>query len=168
MELSNQSSWIKLSSQSCLNTQNINSSSIRRVRGIILYNDSIILIKRERSEEGKKILYYVFPGGGVEEDDKTLEAALHREIFEELGIKISISKNLYLNSYNNQNNGYFLCEYLSGQIGTGTGPEFNDKNYSDRGTYTPVIVPISKIADINLVPEVVKNRLILDLENGTI
>lgn len=137
-------------------------SRIDRARGIIFYENNIILMKREKIEENKK--YYVFPGGGIEKNE-TPEQALHREIFEELGIKIQILKILYLNTYNNQINGYYLCKYLSGIPGTGKGPEFTDPNYSGKGTYMPVVIPISVIKTVkNLVPEEIKNKLIFDLK----
>lgn len=167
MELFGKKLWIDLSLNSDCSEKYVSSEKIKRVRGIILFDDNIILMKRERIKEGKKVLYYDFPGGGVEEGE-TLEQALHREILEELGIKVTLIKNLYLNEYDNQIHGYFLCRYLSGKFGTGEGPEFNDKNYLNRGTYTPLILPISKIGDINLVPELVKNRFISDLKNGLI
>lgn len=167
MELFGKNLWIDLSLNSDCSEKYVNNEKIKRVRGIILFDDNIILMKRERIKEGKKFLYYVFPGGGVEEGE-TLEQALHREVLEELGIKVTLLKNLYLSTYDNQINGYFLCKYLSGKFGTGEGPEFNDKSYSNRGTYTPLILPISEIGNINLLPELVKNRFISDLKNGLI
>jgi len=59
---------------------------IDRVRCIIPYNNGIIFIKRERLKNGRSLKYYVFPGGGVESNE-TLDEALKRESFEELGIR---------------------------------------------------------------------------------
>ena len=50
-------------------------------------------------------------------------------------------------------------------MGTGEGPEFNDKSYSNRGSYEVIILPIAKITDINLVPDVVRDKLVFDLKN---
>ena len=51
----------------------------KRVRGILIKDGMIALIKRTRDGE----TFYVFPGGGVEEGE-TEEQALKREIKEEL------------------------------------------------------------------------------------
>lgn len=47
---------------------------------IIVQDGKIALIKRVRDDE----VYYVFPGGGIEEGE-TSEEATKREIYEELG-----------------------------------------------------------------------------------
>jgi 8-oxo-dGTP pyrophosphatase MutT (NUDIX family) len=52
----------------------------KRVRGILIKDGMIALIKRTRDGE----TFYVFPGGGVEEGE-TDEQALKREMKEELG-----------------------------------------------------------------------------------
>jgi len=48
-------------------------------------------------------------------------------------------------------------------LGSGNGPEFNDKKYLNRGKYIPIIVPFSEIFRINLIPNSIKNKLINDL-----
>lgn len=54
----------------------------RSTRAILLDGDKLILIKRIKP--GREP-YWVTVGGGVENDDPTIEAALRREVFEELG-----------------------------------------------------------------------------------
>ena len=136
---------------------------IDRVRCIIPHKNGIILIKREIFKKGRKIKYYVFPGGGVEYGE-TAEQALKREAMEELGIEIEILKKLYTHKYKGQVNAYFLCKYLGGVLGTGVGPEFTSKAYSGRGTYTIEVIPFSKIPVINLVPSAIRDKLIKDQE----
>ena len=36
--------------------------------------------------------YYVFPGGGLEEDDASLEAGVAREVLEEFGIEVEVKE----------------------------------------------------------------------------
>ena len=59
-------------------------------RCVLIENDKVLLIYREKNDR----IYYVFPGGGVE-DGETNEECLIRECREELGIKINIIKQLY-------------------------------------------------------------------------
>ena len=62
-----------------------------------------------------------------------------------------------------------MCNYISGEFGTGTGPEFsNDPKYIDRGDYIPTIIKLKDIKNINLLPKEFKDKLILDIEKGNI
>ncbi|WP_406346259.1 NUDIX hydrolase [Streptomyces sp. NBC_01547] len=54
----------------------------RSARAILLDGDELVLIKRTKPGQDP---YWVTVGGGVEEEDASIEDALHREVFEELG-----------------------------------------------------------------------------------
>ena len=58
-----------------------------RSAAFIIHGNEIALIKRRR--EGR--LYYVFPGGQVEEKESP-EQAVVREIEEELGLKVDVDR----------------------------------------------------------------------------
>jgi 8-oxo-dGTP pyrophosphatase MutT (NUDIX family) len=112
--------------------------------------------------------YYVFPGGGLEENE-TFEECVKREILEELGIEVKVIKKLYEKNNNEVIQYVYLCEYVSGVFGTGTGPEFSgDPKYADRGDYIPTIVKKEDIENIRLVPEEFKNKLLEDLKNNNL
>jgi 8-oxo-dGTP pyrophosphatase MutT (NUDIX family) len=113
--------------------------------------------------------YYVFPGGGLEENE-TFEECAKREILEELGIEVKVIKRLYEKNTDNQLIQYvYLCEYVSGTFGTGTGPEFSgDPKYANRGDYIPTIVKKEDIENIRLVPEEFKNKLVEDIKNNNL
>ena len=56
-----------------------------------------------------------------------------------------------------------MCKYVSGTLGTGTGPEFSgDPKYADRGLYIPTIVPKEEIKNIRLLPEEFKEKMLKD------
>lgn len=57
----------------------------RSARAVLLDGDELVLIKRTKPGRDP---YWVTVGGGVEPDDSSVEAALHREVFEELGGKV--------------------------------------------------------------------------------
>ena len=139
-----------------------------RVAGIIPMEDGFALMHRKDVIKRKDFQeYYTFPGGGLEAGE-TLEEGTIREIEEEFGIKVKIVKKLYeINSEKfNQKEIFYLCEYVSGEFGTGTGPEFdNNPAYADCGKYIPEIIEVNKIKDILLVPQNVKEMFLEDLKN---
>lgn len=132
------------------------------VRGIVNYNDKIVLIHRiKNKDDGTVRDYYVTPGGKIEENESH-EEALRREIKEELGIEIEI-KGLCLElddrNYNDSFQYFYNCNYKSGELGTGDGPEFTDKeNY--KGVFEIVLVDKKEISKLNLVPEKIKEILV--------
>ncbi|WP_090042521.1 NUDIX domain-containing protein [Clostridium frigidicarnis] len=129
-----------------------------RARAIIPYEECILLIHRIREEQGAKLDYYVFPGGGVE-DGENEEQCVIREVYEELGIDIKVCREIYRLRNNGEVEIFFLAEYIGGEIGTGNGAEFLCK---DNGVYIPTIVPINKLKDIPLI-DVVRDTLVSDL-----
>ena len=110
--------------------------------------------------------YYVFPGGGLEENDESLEAGAAREILEEFGIEVEVKEQLYFRNIKEDLDEYlFRCVYKSGKLGTGTGPEFSgDPKYADRGSYIPTIVPREKMKEIRLLPEEFRVKLLKDFD----
>ena len=146
-----------------------------RCAGIVLFGNGIALMHRKnvkKTENSSKPYgeYYVFPGGGLEEDDFSLEDAVKREIKEEFGIDVNVIKKQYENIVPGELAEYiFLCEYVSGEFGKGTGPEFShDPAYADRGEYLPEIVDKNKIKDIPLFPEILKEKIVKDINEGKI
>ena len=58
---------------------------------------------------------------------------------------------------------FYLCEYVDGEFGTGTGPEFsNDPKYVDSGKYIPEIVKKEEIEEILLLPLNIKDKFVMD------
>lgn len=118
-----------------------------RARAIVIRNRHIALIKRQR--EGRT--YYVVPGGGMEAGENPEQTAI-RESREELGLDISIDRLLAKVTYRGREQFYFLAKVKGGHFGTGKGPEMTGKYPPERGTYTPVWMPLSEIEKINLFP----------------
>jgi len=84
-----------------------------RVTGIVLKNDSILLVKQEIDENRK----WSLPGGRVEPNE-TLHAALKRELFEETSLSVDIDRFLYLCEKPEANLLHitFLCKNINGKI----------------------------------------------------
>lgn len=140
-----------------------------RLAGIIPMEDGFALMHRKDVLKNPNMReYYVFPGGGQEENE-TFEEGTLREIKEEFGIDVKIVKKMYEEESElfNQRTIYYLCEYISGEFGTGTGPEFsNNPEYIDSGKYIPEIVKREDIEKIQLVPPEIKERFVNDIKNN--
>lgn len=141
-----------------------------RVAGLVEMENGYALmhrmnVKKEENSTRPYGEYYVFPGGGLEENE-TLEECAKREIFEEFGIVVEVKNKLYFKKVDDEFEQYlFLCKYVSGTFGSGTGPEFSgDPKYIDRGLYIPTIVPKKEIRNIRLLPEEFKEKLIEDFK----
>lgn len=141
-----------------------------RLAGIIPMKNGFALMHRKNVKNRDLEEYYVFPGGG-REGNETFEEGTKREIKEEFGIEVKIVKKLYeLESKKfEQREIFYLCEYVSGEFGTGDGPEFsNNLKYLESGNYIPEIIPKEEIQNIPLMPPEVKQKLLEDIHNGIV
>jgi 8-oxo-dGTP pyrophosphatase MutT (NUDIX family) len=118
-----------------------------RSRAIIIRNHYIALIKRQRDGQ----TYYVIPGGGMELGETPEQTAI-RESWEELGLNIVIERLLAKVIFHGREQFYFYARVTGGHFGTGQGPEMTGKYPSERGTYTPVWVPLKDLEHIDLFP----------------
>ena len=125
-----------------------------RNRGsVVLIKDKKVgLIKRVR--EG--LVYYVFPGGGIDEGE-TPESAAKREVMEEIGVMVVIDECIATVEYNGTQY-FFLSEIIDGTFGTGQGEEYTDEN-RERGTYLPMWVEINKLSSLNVKPKEVASKV---------
>ena len=139
-----------------------------RVAGLVEMENGYALmhrmnVKKKENSNAPYGEYYVFPGGGLEENE-TFEEGVKREVLEEFGIEVEVKEKLYFRQIGEELDEYlFLCKYISGTLGTGTGPEFSgDPKYADRGLYIPTIVPKGEIKNIRLLPEEFKEKMLKD------
>lgn len=83
--------------------------------GPVIIEDNKVLLNREQKENG--VTPWMFPGGEVEDFDKSLEEACHREVNEEMGIKIEIIKPLKPIMIHQNGRVIILIHYLAKRIG---------------------------------------------------
>ena len=109
--------------------------------------------------------------GGKFEQNESPEECVIREVKEEFGIDVKIIKKMYeeYSELFKQKTIYYLCEYVSGKFGTGTGPEFsNDPKYISSGKYIPEIIKREDIEKIPLMPPEIKEKFVKDIKNKII
>jgi 8-oxo-dGTP pyrophosphatase MutT (NUDIX family) len=129
----------------------------RTARAVLLDGDNLILIKRTKPGVDP---YWVTPGGGVEPEDPTVVHALHREVHEELGAKITDVVPCFVDTVEHigEDAGtsgvkvqhFFVCHLESMDTGLRHGPEMD----APIGEYEIVRVPFTRvgIATVHLVP----------------
>jgi 8-oxo-dGTP diphosphatase len=115
-------------------------------------NDKVVLIKRVRDDS----IYYVFPGGGIEDGETPADGA-KREALEELGIEVNVKECISEVDFNGTQY-FFLSEMISGTFGTGQGEEFTYPQ-RDRGTYLPMWVDINELPLIDVRPKEVALKI---------
>lgn len=124
----------------------------RSARAILLDGDELLLIKRTKPGQEP---YWVTVGGGVEDEDPTIEAALHREVFEELGGTLQCAELVHLIT-DGLDGGIgiqhiFAARLNSMNMSSRTGTEFSKP---ERGGYEVVRVPFTAetIRELKLMP----------------
>lgn len=141
-----------------------------RLAGIIPIENGFAFMHRVGVQNHPIGDYYTFPGGG-REGNETFENGTKREIKEEFGIDVEVERLLYKleNGEQNKTEYFFLCKYIGGKFGTGTGPEFSgDPRYAHRGKYIPEIIAKDDIENIQLLPTKIKKKFLEDLKNNKI
>jgi ADP-ribose pyrophosphatase YjhB (NUDIX family) len=132
----------------------------RRSARAILIDDAGRLVLIRRSRPGREP-YWTTAGGGVEDGDGSIEAAMHREIFEELGARATGAVQVFLVSSRTETGlrvqHFFLARLVSLDITARTGPEFADPD-PDRGAYDVDYVNLraGDLAGIDLRPQELK------------
>jgi 8-oxo-dGTP pyrophosphatase MutT (NUDIX family) len=107
----------------------------RRAARAILIDDQGRLVLIRRTRPGTPV-YWTTPGGGVEPDDASVEAALHRELREEIGATATIADPVLLTSAVD-GQGVWVQQFLLARLidldpSLRDGPEFSDPS---RGSY---------------------------------
>lgn len=120
------------------------------VRALIENQGNILFIKRSRNGD----VYYVLPGGGVEEDDADPEDALRREIREELSVEGTIGDQVFefFDTFQGVTTHQiiFECVIPTTSVSLGEGPE--RKQQSPENAYEMIWVPSKDMSTIGIRP----------------
>ena len=130
----------------------------KRVRAIISEEDRFLFIHRIKGEKE----YWVIPGGGVEEEDEDLAAALRRECLEELGVEVEVgeffTKTYFEMDGEEQEQHIFRCRILDGEVGTGEGPEYQAGSGYE-GSFEPMWLHRTELEGKIIFPEEIVDKL---------
>ncbi|MCQ4081779.1 NUDIX hydrolase [Streptomyces sp. RB6PN25] len=140
----------------------------RTARAILLDAAELLLIKRTKPGEPP---YWITPGGGVEPEDATVVDALHREVDEELGAKITDVVPAFVDTVEHLHDDgtlgvkvqhFFVCRLESMDLGRRHGPEVDEPV----GTYEIVRIPFTRagIASVEVVPPSLRAYLDANIE----
>jgi ADP-ribose pyrophosphatase YjhB (NUDIX family) len=110
----------------------------RRSARAILLDDEARLVLIRRTKPGRPP-WWTTVGGGVEPGDASVEAALYRELREELGAEVTGARQVHLFSSPAREGGiaiahFFVARLVRMDLSRRTGPEFDDPA---RGAYDP-------------------------------
>ncbi|HEY0933109.1 MAG TPA: NUDIX domain-containing protein [Trebonia sp.] len=136
-------------------------------RAILLDDDGrLVLIRRTRPGQ---VPYWTTAGGGVEPGDASAEAALYRELQEELGAQAPGARQVLLFSFAGRDGlavaHFFVARLVHLDLSTRDGPEFDDPA---RGAYDPDWIDLlaggDALAAIDLRPPEVKEFILANRE----
>ncbi|MFD7503886.1 NUDIX domain-containing protein [Streptomyces sp. NPDC001700] len=143
----------------------------RTARAILLDGGAdprMILIKRTKPGEQP---YWITPGGGVEPEDTTVVEALHREVDEELGAKVTDVVPAFVDTVPYPEGEvpdgvkvqhFFVCRLASMDLSRRHGPEVEEPC----GEYDVVRIPFTRegIASVGMVPPSLRAYLDANIE----
>jgi 8-oxo-dGTP pyrophosphatase MutT (NUDIX family) len=147
----------------------------RTARALLLTGDErspeLIVIKRTKPGVPP---YWITPGGGVEADDVSVLDALHREVLEELGAKITDAVPAFVDTLPHvpqegdpptapglKVQHFFACRLASMDTRLRHGPEMD----APRGSYEIVRLPFTPegLTSVNLVPAHLSDYLVRNI-----
>lgn len=148
-----------------LMTHNTAAAVGRRSARVILIDDvgRLLLIKRTKPGQDP---YWTTPGGGVESSDGFIEAALHRELAEELGAKATGAAQVFLHGSPSESGvsaqHFFVARFGALDAEARSGAEFEDVS---RGCYDLDKVDLATgLDDVDLKPSALKAFIVANRE----
>ena len=138
----------------------------RRAARAILIDDQGRLVLIKRTKPGRAP-YWTTPGGGIEDADRSPEAALHRELAEELGAEASVVSPVFLHRFPSDSGVavqyFFVARLVRMDEARRSGPEFTDPA---RGGYDVDRVDLlgGDLAGVDLQPLALKEFIMANQE----
>ncbi|HET6946506.1 MAG TPA: NUDIX domain-containing protein [bacterium] len=125
----------------------ITTPRLGRVAALLVKDGAVALVERQLPDE----LYYLFPGGAVEAGE-TPEAAVVREVHEELGLVVTVDRLVAEVAHRGQVQYYYAVTISGGTFGTGRGAEIGTVD-PEHGSYLARWIPIGVLASLPVHPK---------------
>lgn len=127
-----------------------------KIRANVLIKDKGKILLMHRIKNG--IEYFVLPGGGVEDGESVVDAAI-REAKEETGLDVTIDRELwkYHNAADGREHFYYLVIKYSGRLKL-AGPEIG--RVSEANKYFLEWHDLRKLNDVKFFPEEIKTKVL--------
>lgn len=126
----------------------------------VLFDDDARLVTIKRTKP-RAAPYWTTPGGGVESDDVSREAALERELLEELGATAVVGQQLTLVTSPAQGGQsvqyFFAARLIRLDAALRSGDEHTD---ASRGRYDLERIPLDQLAGYDLKPAKIKDFIL--------
>lgn len=125
----------------------------RAARALLLDGDALVLLRR--TVPGRSV-YWTTPGGKIELTDASCEAALRRELDEELGATAGPVRQVFACGEQSPElyrlNTFYVCRLMTMDLSLRHGPEFDDPA---KGRFDVDFVPCTPagLEPLDLVPE---------------
>lgn len=122
-----------------------------RVRVVMITADGSKMAVIRRHRPGREP-YHVLPGGGIEPEDRSPEAAILREVREELGLDHERFRLRSDRVVVDQDHWIYLAE-IAGEVPLAIGGPEAELSPAEHGTYQPSWLSVAESAELTLYPE---------------
>lgn len=131
-------------------------------RLIIEEGNNVIFIKRTKKVNGGIKVFYVLPGGMLDEGEEWEQAGI-REAKEELDVEIKI-EDLFVEEYNedlDKLERFYFATITKGKIKQGDGEEFQNMSIDSKyGLYEIVRISKKELGAYDILPVTIKDKLV--------
>jgi len=135
---------------------------IKAVRAIVIHNDKLLAMKRNKF--GKQ--YYTLIGGEVNLGED-LETALRRELSEETGVTVGKVRPVFVEDGGFYGIQYvFLCEYKGGELALRADSDEAKITVMGKNIYEPVWLPLSQVSQVPFRSASVAEAVLNGVANG--
>jgi 8-oxo-dGTP diphosphatase len=135
----------------------------KAARAIVVYNQSILLMKRNKFG----LIYYCLPGGGIDAGE-TADQAVLREMREETSLVLANQRLVYIEEagapYGTQY--IFVCDYQDGEVKLQPTSIEAQLNKDGKNLFEPMWVPVSKFATLPFRSKELQQELLAAFRDG--
>ncbi len=138
-----------------------------RAAAIVVKDDCVLLVKHVHPVTGEE--WWVPPGGGLGPDDTSVFDCVRREVFEETGLDVNLSRIVYIREFVDRENRTHNLELFL--VAKGFSGEVTTKHIHGKGLdedYIKDVKWVSRetIKSLVVYPEILKDEFWQDLQDG--